>query len=326
MIESQNSLNKAWEKVRKESKVWDFIEIKDQSFYFNYFKDPIFLSSLKVIDLPKSPYKLKFLGRILIRLSPFANIMSRRPGTEEVTFYALLNVPQSGIFGKKIDKKMLDIAAPSLNWRRKQIEEFIKDQVKAYLKENRSFLFLDIGCGAGFDSLEIERIIQRTNEIMGKTKELSSYLNINVDIDSKWLGNNKILTEKLFGDCHNIVQKQISAFDFLSPENYPSNLNSFDNLIISCNGFAEFLSDVELESLYQKIRELIDLFEKNVHIILPFAIRDEKQEKIGRKIGFNYRAKEEKQMVKLVEKIFEGYNIFYNKKYSQLVITIDNLL
>lgn len=36
------------------------------------------------------------------------------------------------------------------------------------------------------------------------------YQSLNVDIDEKWLNNNKIVTEKLFGMNHRIVRENIS--------------------------------------------------------------------------------------------------------------------
>ncbi|WP_439444151.1 hypothetical protein ACSMFR_05850 [Listeria aquatica] len=128
---NQNSedIEKAWEIVDQEPTVWDSIEIKNNSFYYKANQEEIFLSSFKNKDLPPSPYPLTFLGKVLTKLSPLANIMSRRPGTEEVTFYVLVNSPQSSLFGKKMDKKMLEIAAPPLVWRRQQVREGIKKKI-----------------------------------------------------------------------------------------------------------------------------------------------------------------------------------------------------
>lgn len=104
-------LEKAWKIVKKEPTIWGAIEVKDKSFYYKIDQEIIFLSSFKSRALPSSPYSLTPLSKLLTKLSTLANIMSRRPGKEEVTFYVLQNLPQKGILGKKVDKKMLKVAA-----------------------------------------------------------------------------------------------------------------------------------------------------------------------------------------------------------------------
>ncbi|MDA3972967.1 hypothetical protein PF023_02815 [Enterococcus thailandicus] len=310
----------AWEIVKREPTVWEFIEIKNDSFYYKINQEELFLSSFKSKDLPSSPYTLTFLGEVLTKLSPLANIMSRRPGTEEVTFYVLLNTPQSGIFGKKVDKKMLEVAAPPLVWRRKQIQEGIRQKIKEYIEKNESFYFLDIGSGAGFDSLEIERLIHRINKLTNNCFN-KPYESLNIDIDSKWLKNNQLLAEKLFGSNHFITRENISIFDFL--EKYPKvTLGQYNHLIISCNGFAEFLSDIELRNLYEKIFLFTQTFDGNVDIILPFANKNKKQESLGHKIGFKFKAKEKQELISMIKEIFKNYKVTYCEKHSHIVMNV----
>jgi hypothetical protein len=90
-----NKLKKPWEIVEQEPIVWNSIEVKSNSFCYKTNKGKLFLSNFRSRDLPSSPYSLTLLGKVLIKLSALANIMSRLPGTEEVTFYVLLNSPQS---------------------------------------------------------------------------------------------------------------------------------------------------------------------------------------------------------------------------------------
>lgn len=212
----------------------------------------------------------------MTKLSTLADIMSRCPGTEEVTFYVLHNSPQLGILGNKADKKMLKVAAPPLVWRRQQIKKRITQKVKEYTTKNQSFSFLDIGSGGGFDSLEIERLIHRVNELSDNSFE-KAYQSLNVDIDEKWLENNKIVAAKLFGLNHHIARENISILNFWENSRNLT-LNQYDNLIISCNGFAEFLSDIELDKLYKEIFKFSQDFEGNVDIILPFANKNKEQE------------------------------------------------
>ncbi|MDG4984993.1 hypothetical protein OGZ51_12645 [Lactococcus lactis] len=313
-------LEKAWEIVKKEPTVWDAIEVKDKAFYYKTDQGNIFLSSFKSRDLPSSPYSLTPLGKLLTKLSTLANIMSRRPGTEEVTFYVLNNSPQSGVLGKKADQKMLKVAAPPLVWRRQQIREKIVEKVKGYTEKNESFFFLDIGSGAGFDSLEIERLIHRVNELSESSFD-NDYQSLNIDIDEKWLNNNKIVAEKLFGMSHHIVRENISIFDFWEGSQKLS-LDRYDNLIISCNGFAEFLSDTELSELYEEIFKFSQDFDGNVDVILPFANKNKEQENLGKKIGFQFKAKAKQEIIKMIEEIFTNYKVTYDEKYSHIVMNI----
>lgn len=316
-------LEKIWYRIKNEPTVWDFLRIKDRSFYFNYKSKQLFLSSFKLKNLPDPPYKLKFLGQILIKASHFANIMARCPGTEEVTFYALLNTPQKGIFGRILDKKMLSIAAPPLTWRREQIRKAISSKIESYTKQKQSFLFLDIGCGAGFDSLEIERIMHRLEILTGRAEYSDSYASFNIDIDNTWLNNNQMLAEELYGDNCNITRETISAFEFLYRDSSHSILNQYDNLIVSCNGFAEFLTYRDLLKLYQGIHGLANNFVGGIYIILPFANKNEKQESLGDKIGFQFRAQDKNELIAMVKKIFKEQTVSYTVKYSQTVLIIE---
>lgn len=135
-------LEKAWEIVKKDPTVWDTIEVKDKSFYYKTYQEKIFLSSFKSRNLPSSPYSLTVLGKLFTKLSTQANIMSRCPGTEEVTFYVMLNSPQLGALGKKVDKILLKVAAPPLFWRCQQTREKIAEKVKDFTEKMNLFSLL----------------------------------------------------------------------------------------------------------------------------------------------------------------------------------------
>ncbi|GEM_PF-3537140 len=319
-------IEKAWQTIKKEPTIWNCLEINNQSFYFNYRYKQLFLSSFQAGKLPNPPYKIKLLGKLLIKASQFANIMSRRPGTEEVTFYALINSPQGGALGQIFDKKMLSIAAPPLTWRREKVRESIQNKIETCTKNKQTFLFLDIGCGGGFDSLEIERLMHRLENLTEKQEWSDFYASLNIDIDQKWLNNNKMLAEELYGDNCNITRENVSAFDFFSKDSYYSIMKQYDNLIISCNGFSEFLTDADLIKLYTGIRNLADKFVGEVYIILPFANKNEKQESIGNKIGFQFRAKDKGKIISIIKEIFEHYSVSYTEEYSQIVLTVERII
>lgn len=313
----------AWEDINKQKSVWEYLSIEDSSFYFIKGNDKILLSSFKDKDLPKSPYSLTTMGKVLTKLSTFANIMSKRPGTEEVTFYSILNEAQSTWCGNYFDKKMLDIVSPPITWRRIEIEKSIRDILKKYVFDYKeSFAFVDIGCGGGFDSLEIERIILGINYIAGENI-INDYDILNIDIDTKWLNNNEKLDKHMFGEKSKIRRCNMSIFEYLDRRYYAQEFSHENNLIISCNGFAEFLTDDDLKRLYIGIRNMADTFNGKIHIILPFANRNEKQEALGNKIGFKFRAKEKEYMISLIEEVFNGFKVSFTEKYSQIVLVVE---
>lgn len=324
MKERDSKILSAWKKINTEKNMWQYLDIEDSSFYFNKDNEKVFLSNFKNRNLPSSRYSLTLMGKILTKLSVFANIMSKRPGTEEVTFYSILNKPQKGIFGSTFDKKILDVVAPPITWRRREIENSIKDILKKYIFEYKdSFVFVDIGCGGGFDSLEIERIILGMDDILGENILYKEHDILNIDIDSKWLANNKKLSENLFGDKSRIRRCNMSIFDYFKEKSYIEEFKNQNNIIISCNGFAEFLSDEYLKKLYSEIYNMTAVFSGKVHIILPFANKNKNQENLGNKIGFKFRAKEKDYMIKLIKNIFSDFKISFTEKYSQIVLIVE---
>lgn len=320
----ETNILSAWEKLIKQKSVWQHLIIEDLAFYFDSEGEKVFLSSVKTNDLPKSPYTLTFAGKVLTKLSTFANIMSRRPGTEEVTFYSLLNKEHSSFLGKSFDRKMLNIAATPITWRRVQIEKSIKNILKKYILEYKEdFAFIDIGCGGGFDSLEIERIILGINDILDEDKIFLNYEILNIDIDTKWLNNNEKLSRVVSKDRSKINRVNKSIFDYLNEHQYEKDIKNKKNAVVSCNGFAEFLSDEDLKKLYIGIKEMVSIFSGKIHVILPFANRNLKQEKVGDKIGFKFRAKEKEYMIHLIKDIFSEYKVSFEEKHSQIVLIVE---
>lgn len=324
MEESDFKILSAWDRLSKEKTIWEYLLIDNSSFYLKNGDEKIFLSSFKNKDLPRTPYSLTLMGKILTKLSTFANIMSKRPGTEEVTFYSILNTPQSKWCGSYFDRKILSVVAPPITWRRIEIENLIKSIIKKYIFEYKdSFAFVDIGCGGGFDSLEIERIIFGMNNILKENILHKEYDILNIDIDSKWLNNNEKLSKSIFGDRSKIKRCNMSIFDYLNKKSYTKEFPLQNNLIISCNGFAEFLNDEDLKKLYIGIHDMSTTFSGHVHIILPFANKNKKQEELGDKIGFKFRAKEKEYMIDLIKEIFINFKVSFTEKHSQIVILVE---
>ncbi|WFD11133.1 class I SAM-dependent methyltransferase [Tepidibacter hydrothermalis] len=305
-----------WNEINSQKKVWDNIVAEDNKFYYELEGEKIFLSSFEDNDLPKSQYELTALGDMLTKLSSCANIMCKRPGTEEVTFYCHLSQPHGGWLNKVVDKKMLEKVAPPINWRRDVVIEFVNNAVHNYVFNiKEGFAAIDIGCGGGFDSLEVERIMRGIHSDL-------DYKIVNVDIDEKWLKNNENLSLKMFGKDTNISRYNMSVFDYFDEKNYKNDFENFDNLIVLCNGFAEFFDDDNLTKLYKGIYELTKGFKGKIDIVLPFSVKDEKQEKIGHRIGFKYRTKSREYMLDLVKDIFEEFEVDFEEKHSQIVLKL----
>ncbi len=317
-----NTIKNAWNKVNSQRKVWDHLRIENHAFYYQVNEKKILLSHFADQYLPKSPYELTFLGKILTKLSVFSNIMSKRPGTEEVTFYSLINKAQGSGLKKVVDEKILKTIAPPLNWRRGKVVEFINELVYEYtVHKQEKFAFIDIGCGGGLDSLEIERILTGLNHTLEENISFD-YKLVNVDIDEKWLKNNEELTKILFGKESKINRYNMSVFEYFDKKIYEKDFKEFEHLIVSCNGFAEFFEEENLKKLYEGIHHLTKIFKGQVDIILPFAITNQKQEKLGNAIGFKYRAKEKKDMLQLVEGIFKNFKLDYDEAYSQMALKL----
>jgi hypothetical protein len=314
----------AWQKVNGEKNIWQHLSIEDEAFYFNQGDKKIFLSSFKNKDLPISPYDMTWMGKLLTKLSTFANIMSKRPGTEEVTFYSILEKPHNTGFGVSWDRKVLNIVAPPITWRRIEIEKSIKELIKKYIFDYKeSFAFIDIGSGGGFDSLEIERILLGMTDLLEKDILPKEYNLLNIDIDSKWLNNNEKLSKSIFGQRSRIKRHNMSVFEYLSKKMYKKEALAHENVIVCCNGFAEFLSDEDLRALYTEIYDMVSTFAGKVNVILAFANKNPKQEKLGEKIGFKYKAKEKEKMLDLVKEIFVDFKISFSEKHDQIVLMVE---
>jgi hypothetical protein len=253
-------IKKVWREVTAHNRIWEKIKIKGEAFCFQKnFNELIKLSSFSYDDLPPVQSKLTLLGKLITWMSTFANIMSRRPGTEEVTFYALKKQSNGNFIKKIVDQIVIEIACPPFAWRREQIVKFIAQSMLDVIKNHEgNFALLDIGCGSGFDGLEVHRIMQEIKnriEPFGGLR-LPMFKVVNIDIDGLWLNNNKMLSELLFNDYNFTVRREMSIFAYIKEKIYLEDLRHIHHLIISCNGFAEFLQDHDLIRLLSGIKEI----------------------------------------------------------------------
>jgi len=321
-----NHIKKIWREASSHDRIWDRVKIKGEAFYFQKNSSELIkLSSFSEDDLPAVQSELTLLGKLITRISTFANIMSRRPGTEEVTFYALKNEAHGQFIKKLIDQICVKIAGPPFCWRREQVVKFIAESIIDVIKKrNGNFAMLDIGCGGGFDGLEVQRIM---HEIKEKKKNqaslrLPNFKIINNDIDRLWLNNNKMLSELLFSDSNLTVRRNKSIFDYINKKIYLGDLRDIHHLIISCNGFAEFLQDHDLIKLLLGIKEITNSIKGDVYFTFQFCVRNPIQVSLATLIGFRYIARERNHINKLIKLYFEDYKIDAEEKYNQVAFSL----
>lgn len=314
------TLEKAWNQIKTEQTVWDHIAVDPDKLYFDYHGKQLLLSSIDKKSLPKIPENITALGKFLANRSKFANILSTRPGKEEVTFYAMKNTAHGWLLNKKIDQMMLNVGSPPLNWRRDEVGRLIEQSLFSLIADDNEIGFIDIGSGGGFDGIEILRKLEKLQKAGIPTPNCRA---INIDVDDMWLARNQDLIKLMLEDNTATVCRNMSIFDYIDKQVYQDDLPKETNLIVSCNGFAEFFDDDKLQCLFSRMENMISYFEGNKYIIIPFAIRNKKQEKILKMVGFNYIARDRERIVDYIENCFgNGYEIESFEKYSQIVFYI----
>jgi hypothetical protein len=318
-----NNKKEIWERLHKQKDIWDCLSVYNYTYYFNHNKESIALRNFKSKKLPSYAYDLTIIGRLLTKLCTCSNIMSRRPGSEDVTLYCMLNKPHGSFLTKKLDSKFMQTANPPIKWRRDIIRTRLDSLVYDYaIEKNEDFAFLDIGSGGSFDGLEIDRLMTGLRDSLDSSESVSNYKTVNIDIDDIWLAIGDLLYDKLFGNKSKAISINDSIFSYLEKQRYKNDLSNFDNLIVSCNGFAEFLEDDLLVKLYMDIYDMTRHFDGQIDLILPYAVRSSKQERLGKVIGFNYLAREKNYMLRLCSLIFPGFEVNYEEKHSQIVLLL----
>lgn len=313
------TLKTAWDKACAEETVWDRLTVKEQQFFFRTPDTLVPLSSFAREKLPPIPADLPPLGRFLARMSAFANIGASRPGTEEVTFYSLIGKPHGTGMKRLLDRFFLRVGSSPLNWRRRQVEQFIKQKMFGFLSEKEDFGFLDIGSGGGFDSLEIARLV---SSIADKGDAHSRISIVNVDIDTFWLKQNEKLSDLLYKGKPPIVRRNMSVFDYLDNKTYMDDFPDRSNLVISCNGFAEFFEDELLRSLFSSISRMTSDFTGRVSLIIPFAVKNRLQEFLSRMVGFNYLARDIADISNMIQDNFPGFSLEVRSQFSQMIFLL----
>jgi SAM-dependent methyltransferase len=313
-----------WDSVCVNSKsVWDRLDTQDMAFGLRLEDGTFFhLTSFAENDLPPVPGEVSALGRFLVRHSVFANILARRRGREEVTFYCLLGRPHGTGWDRMLDQMFLPLGAAPLNWRRKIVVETVRATARHWLDRGvRNFAFLDIGCGGGFDGLDLKRILLA---LSNKGVSIPDHRIINVDVDEKWLGVNERLAQVLLPETHRrqLVRRHVSIFDYLKSDAVAGDLAGMDNLIVSCNGFADFYDDAALNELYAGIRGIAQRMPEESVLVLPIAMRNPIQGILSEMVGFGYTARKKSEISRRVSEMFHGFTIDRCEKHSQITFLV----
>ena len=315
----------AWKAICSSSpSMWERLCLEGRTFAIrNGDGSMIPLSSFADEDLPPLPDGIRSFGRFLARNSVFANIAARRPGREEVTFYCLLGKAHGRGFSRLLDAFLHRVGSTPMNWRRQMVVSSIRAALFDVLRSRASqpFSFIDIGCGAGFDGLDITRILL---EAQRRGFPIPMHRIINIDIDTDWLSLNERLSSALFSgaDQDVILRRNISIFDYLRGGTVERDIAGVSNLIVSCNGFADFCDDASLDSLYGGISRIAAMIPGEATVILPIATRNRSQAFFSHQVGFRYLAREKEYILAKVAHHFPGMEISPTFAHSQVCCVI----
>jgi len=303
-----------------DASLWERLERRGQTIGIRNRKgDFVPLSLVGDEDLPPLQRRLPALGRFLTRHSLFARILARRVGKEEVTFYSLLNQPEGEGIARWLDRRLLRVGGPPLNWRREQVVRTVREALERFgTAQTERFVFWDIGAGAGFDSLDVAR---QFTALEAAGRPVPDYRLVNVDVDRAWLERNESLTREFFDppvDRH-FVRRAESIFEYLGSERQRADLMGARVLLISCNGFADFLELADLQRLLEGIHAAIPETASVIWLVMPMATRNRLQETLSRAIGFEYRARNPGEFLKIALAACPSLHVTTQVRHSQIV-------
>jgi SAM-dependent methyltransferase len=324
---SANPIAEVWNKAAcRTPSLWEMIKAEGDAFVLALEDGRVLpLASFADADLVPDLPSLSGMGDWAVKHSLAARILAARRGKEEVTFYCLLEQPHGkDMIDRGIDRKVIAEVAPPLAWRRLVVVEALRQGVLRALTAGQGNLtLLDIGCGGGFDGLDIMRILTGIHRAAPAGLTFPEHRIFNVDIDERWLATNRFIAESLYGQDSRTERRVTSAFDYLEGNQVAEDLNGVTDLVLSCNGFSDFFSDAELERLYRSLRAALDKATRSATAVLPIALSNTRQEMASRMIGFGYEGRPKAAIRKLVETIFAGYRISYKEAFSQAVFVVD---
>lgn len=329
-LNDQSELAKVWQQAFvQQPSVWEKIGLSETLDFFFELDDKrkIPLGSIGMQRLAPGIARLGIMGKMVAYFSLGARVMAGRKGTEEVTFYCLHNETHKQSFLASIaDRIVLSMLAPPLNWRRKIVVGKIRQELLNAVKCGTSQMtLLDIGCGGGFDGLELLLGVRRLRAALQGKHVVADLKIIDVDIDTHWLGNNEILTAALVPDLAPdvVIRHNLSIFDYFVSKDAAQDIGQPGKLVVSCNGFADFLPPEEMRKLLQYIQDATRYIPQEVTIIVPMAVKNYVQAVSSRLVGFGYTTWETVTLRKLVEEIFVGYAISYEEQHSQGVFVLE---
>ena len=117
----------------------------------------------------------------------------------------------------------------------------------------------------------------------------------------------------------------MSIFDYIKNKLYCGDLKDIKHLIISCNGFAEFFQDTDLNRLLSGIKDIATSVQGDVYFTFPFTIKNIIIEKMANLIGFRYIARTRNHINRLVNRHFDGYRIECQEKFNQVAFSLERI-
>lgn len=302
-----------WDRLRKEDSRFGLLGPDDQFLPLTSYADS---------ELPPLSRRLPILGRFMIRHSPFARILARRVGKEEVTFYSLLNEPEGTGISRALDRHFLKVGGPPLNWRRDMVVQHVRESLaEALAIPGGTVTFWDIGSGGGFDSLDVAR---QMSALARKTGNLPDVRLVNVDVDGVWLGHNEALAKALYPPevQARFCRRHLSIFDYLESAQMRDDLAGTRDLIVSCNGFADFFTLEDLRRLIAGIGRASEPIPGAVRMVFPMAMINKTQQLLSKLVGFDYRARPRQVFEELLREGLPNFGFTATERHSQVVFRL----
>jgi hypothetical protein len=309
-------IEKRWNEVcGQEESFWDKLHFRDEAIYLRLnANQDLRLSSLTPHDLPRLSDEATPVGRWIARHSLFARILSSRVGKEEVTFYALLNQAHGVGFDATLDRLLLNIGHTPLCYRRAKVVEIIRRALLKSLQQPEGRIgFLDIGSGGGFDGLDVNRICTAMSH--------SNFRIVNIDIDDKWLSINEQIACAV--NAPRIFRRHTSIFDYLRNQTYREDLRDVSDLIISCNGFADFLQDEPLREMFVGIKGLFEELPARILFVFPTALKKNPfLSYLSGLVGFNYPKRTSTEVKDIVALALGDFVQHFEERHSQIICVV----
>lgn len=340
LTEGITSLEQVWNRaIASTPDVWERVSFHDGRMVFSDGtpgrpeEGRVELGSFLAQDLPPLVGELPLLGRMLLRTSTFVNILARRRGTEEVTFYVLNDCPHGRTRWERwVDRQVLKIGGPPMAWRRERVVAGVRGIAFGWLRQAQengnlaSVQVVDIGSGGGFDGLDLVRLFEALGEEAVTALRLPRLRVINVDLDARWLDNNRRLRERANWNavpgCETI-NRAASVFEYVESGLWREDLDPKAETLVLCNGFSEFLPDEQFERLLKALHTLAVGVRGRAVLLLVVAGVNPRLQRMSEWVGFGYYGRAPEAVQAMVRRCLPSLGLVATEgKFSQWVFKL----